>query len=427
MLRATVKSILIIIVTFAIFLTQGWLQETISRNEREVIRLYEALDVFGQIVPNYTSRMPAHREDGEVIRRQTVDGIVESGIAIDIYFEAATPWTLVTREDVDMEILNETLDAIAGGSAFHASQHRAILNELIAIDELSLFIYRHTSAPATQVLGVEIVGDNIEIEFAPEFDQTSFAYTDESLETPIPVILSDSEMLGSGFELGEIISIGYDLNQPLASRQQIRAEIIGYHHGTSMIQTILVPLSAWEIVQGDDLGFTTLEFIIDPTRNREMSIVIETIEEILSQFDAGFMSLILDLHDEEIRFVVQPMEETLSLLWLLYPVVIIVSLLIAVGLAFFLTLQNAKNVAVMRIFGATRNRAGLILWTEQMILCVIGLVLGLSFLIALGWGFGVLELLGVAGLYLIGVMVGAVVGILTITRHSPLELLQVKE
>jgi len=428
MTRATVKSILVIVVTFAVFLTQGWLQETINRNETEIARLYEAIDVFGQIVPNYRSNMPIGREEGEVIRRQTIDSLIESGVAVDIYFEALTPWALVTSEDDDMTILNETLAAIAGDSnVFQARQHREVLNELIAIDDLALFISRHTSGDLTQVPGVETAADNVMIEFAPEFDQDSFVYTADNLDTPIPVILSDVEMMINGFELGDIVSIGYDLNLAEASRGQIRAVIIGYHHGTAMTQTILVPLSAWEVVHGDYLGFTTLEFIVDPVLNRELPAVIETIEEITSRFGAGFMSLILDLQDEELRFVVQPMEETLSLLGLLYPVVIIVSMLIAAGLSFFLTLQNAKNVAVMRIFGATKKRAGLVLWIEQVILCLSGLALGLGLLIGLGWGFGVLGLLLVAGLYLIGVMIGSAAGIFTITRQSPLELLQVKE
>jgi len=428
MIRATLKSILVIVVTFAVFLTQGWLQETISRNEREIIRLYEAIDVFGQIVPNYRSHMPFGREEGEVIRRQTIDGVIESGVAIDIYFEALTPWALVTREDDDMTILNETLDAIAGDdNVFQASHHRGVLNELIALDDLDLFISRHTSGDIMQVPGVEMTADSVMIEFAQEFDQDCFIYTDDNLETPIPVILSDLEMMMHGFELGEIVSIGYDLNLAEASRGQVRAVIIGYHHGTTMTQTILVPLSAWEVVHQEYLGFTTLDFIIDPVLNKNMPANIEVIEEITSRFGAGFMSLILELQDEELRFVVQPMEETLSLLWLLYPVVIIVSMLIAIGLSFFLTLQNAKNVAVMRIFGATRIRAGLILWVEQVILCVSGLILGIGFLIAFGWGFGVLELVGIAGLYLFGIMVGSAAGIVTIIRHSPLELLQVKE
>ena len=110
-----------------------------------------------------------------------------------------------------------------------------------------------------------------------------------------------------------------------------------------------------------------------------------------------------------------------------YSVVIIISLMIASAASLFLTLQNTKNVAMMRIFGITRKKVGLILWVEQIILSLIGLTLGLALLSALGWGFNVLALFEIAGLYLVSVMIGSIIGIIMIVRQAPLELLQVKE
>jgi len=44
-----------------------------------------------------------------------------------------------------------------------------------------------------------------------------------------------------------------------------------------------------------------------------------------------------------------------------------------------------------------------------------------------GWGFGALPILAVAGIYFGGALLGAVAGVIVITRKSPLELLQVRE
>ena len=410
--RAWAKSILVILVVFAILLTQGWLQETIMRNEVEINRLFETTHVFGQIVPSDPTIVIQHREGGDVITRQTLDGLATSGLVDDIYFETMTPWALAAVPNADGTFPSEILGEIAGyGYDFDAGQHREYLNELIAIDQIDRFMSRNQST----------------IEFAPELDQEAFIYTDESFETPVPVILSEQIMTMNGFEFGDMVSIGYRLNRNPSLWEEMTAIIIGAHCGTRMERTILLPLSAWEFAPGDIVGFTTLQFMVDPMLNRELSVVRESIEEIITQSGAGFTSLMLDLQDEELRMVVQPMEENVSLLWLLYPVVIIISMLIAAGLSFFLTLQNAKNVAVMRIFGATRKRVGMILWTEQTVLCLSGLVLGLSFLIAFNWGFGVLDLLGIAGLYLLSVMIGSALGLFIITKYVPLELLQVKE
>jgi len=105
----------------------------------------------------------------------------------------------------------------------------------------------------------------------------------------------------------------------------------------------------------------------------------------------------LDIHDTELRFTVR-IRRNVALLWLLYPVVVIISLLIAAAASLFLTLQNTKNVAMMRVFGITRKKASLILWVEQIILCLIGLTLGLVLLSILGWGFDNLALFEISSL-----------------------------
>jgi len=418
MVRASVKSILVILVIFAILLTQGWLQETIRRSEREINRLYETTYVFGQIVPSNPNIVVQHREGGDVITRQTLDEIVTSGLVEDIYFETSTPWALIANPNVDGMFPFHIIDEIAGdGNDFDAWEHREFLNELIAIEDLDLFMSRHISS---NVHGLGVL-------FGSEYDQTSFVYTDESLETPIPIIVSEEIMMANEFEFGGILSIGYRLNRNPALWEEMTVVVVGMHQIPQMPRTILLPLSAWEFAPGDIIGFTTLQFMVDPALNRELPVVRERIEEIITQSGAGFTALRLDLQDEELRFVVQTMEENVSLLWLLYPVVVIVSMLIAMGLSFFLTLQNAKNVAVMRIFGGTRNKIGIILWIEQLVLCLGGLMLGFGLLAVLNWGFGILEILGIAGLYLFSVMIGSAIGLFIILRHAPLELLQVKE
>ena len=43
------------------------------------------------------------------------------------------------------------------------------------------------------------------------------------------------------------------------------------------------------------------------------------------------------------------------------------------------------------------------------------------------YGFGILEIIGIAGLHLLSVMIGSALGIVIMTQDSPLELLQVRE
>ena len=55
--------------------------------------------------------------------------------------------------------------------------------------------------------------------------------------------------------------------------------------------------------------------------------------------------------------VVIPMEQNLSLLKLLYPVAIVLSAIMGLGLLLLLMLQNAKVVAIMRVLGTSKNKS----------------------------------------------------------------------
>ena len=125
--------------------------------------------------------------------------------------------------------------------------------------------------------------------------------------------------------------------------------------------------------------------------------------------------------------VVIPMEQNLSLLKLLYPIAIALSAIIGFGLSLLLMLQGAKVAAIMRVLGTTRAKSRATLCTEQAVVCLFGLVLGLAVLAAMGWGFGFVSSLGLAAVYLAGAATGSVAGAVVVTNRPPLELLQVKE
>jgi hypothetical protein len=161
--------------------------------------------------------------------------------------------------------------------------------------------------------------------------------------------------------------------------------------------------------------------------NREITQIQEKITEITERKGAGDVPLGLFLDDEELRMVVIPMEQNLSLLSLLYPVTIVLSVIIGLGLSLLLMLQNAKVAAIQRVLGTSKIKARTTLCGEQMFICLFGLAVGLVMLAILGWGFGFASSLGLAGLYLAGAVAGMVAGAVVVTDRPPLELLQVRE
>jgi len=145
---------------------------------------------------------------------------------------------------------------------------------------------------------------------------------------------------------------------------------------------------------------------------------------------AGTGDLRFMIWDEELKVVVGQLGKNISLLKVLYPVVIAVSVLIGVGLCFLLLLQATREAAIMRVLGTTRTTVRLALIVEPLILSILGGFIGLG-IVWLVWRPEGLVIAGPllisAGLYLAGVLVGLVLGAISVTNKKPIELLQVKE
>ena len=107
-----------------------------------------------------------------------------------------------------------------------------------------------------------------------------------------------------------------------------------------------------------------------------------------------------------------------------------VSALIALGLALLLVIQSAREAAILRVLGTPKGKTWVMLGGGQVLLCLLGLLLGLAALTLLRQD--VAAVLGgpsllCAGLYLAGSLCGTIAGAAYVTKDKALELLQVKE
>ena len=141
--------------------------------------------------------------------------------------------------------------------------------------------------------------------------------------------------------------------------------------------------------------------------------------------ESTLISHTVELNDGELRLVIMPLEDNLHLLRILYPVAIITSFVLALGLSLLLILQNAKNVAILRVLGSPKRKTRVNLFLEQISVCLSGLIPGFIAILVLGVGFGTAGML--AGVYLAGAVTGTITGVVFISRKTPLELLQVRE
>jgi len=195
---------------------------------------------------------------------------------------------------------------------------------------------------------------------------------------------------------------------------------------SDMGNAVLIPGWAAEDLMGFLLRPATFNFSINPAYNRNLSYVRTGLERIMTMGDPlGIPPSVLQFHDRELRVVIGSLEQSLLLLSLLYPVAISTAIAIGGGLAMLIVLQNAKNAAIMRVLGTSRKKTALTLWSEQIVICLLGLVIGLVAMAISGWSLAGMFLL--SSMYLGGVMLGSLAGSLLVTRRAPLDLLQVRE
>ena len=124
------------------------------------------------------------------------------------------------------------------------------------------------------------------------------------------------------------------------------------------------------------------------------------------------------------------MERICNLLESLFPIVVVAAAMVGLLISGLIILQSAKEAAFLRILGVTKKRVCYMLTLEQVLLCVLGIILvvcGLALCSpVLFWG-STETLVICYALYFLGCICGAAAAAVYETRGRVLELLQIKE
>jgi hypothetical protein len=440
--RQRAKTLLVTSIALFFVLALGYLQTAIESTESEIGNLYSNTIVTGEIrQANFRENAPG-RLHNNVIRKQTIKEV--NALVINTLIQSCHEFAVLTPASEDGS-LPENWDILAGINInANLSDNLSAFDTLVGINDLERFARLNSRGagdnfssfswtPNEEVSWIrdwQTYADfaQMYINFDRGFDPKDFVFAEGS---PIPIIINNQIMGSRGFEFGDIVYLSASTILYSWIWDHTPAVIVGVHNRIALpnqiIRSTLMPGEALEHIVGDELRYFSMRFEIDPVYNHEITRVQNEITEITEHISAGEVSLRLFLDDEELRMVVIPMEQNLSLLRLLYPVAIVLSIIIGLGLSMLLMLQYAKVAAIKRVLGTSRKKVRTTLCAEQMLICMIGLVLGLVIITILGWGFGFASSLGLAGLYLAGAVAGMIIGAVVITNRPPLELLQVKE
>jgi ABC-type antimicrobial peptide transport system permease subunit len=176
------------------------------------------------------------------------------------------------------------------------------------------------------------------------------------------------------------------------------------------------PVAFSEIVLSDNEKVSEINALLD-------EMIDDSMEHYISEF-SGSSSYYTDVSElENVRRV-------RDLLTSLFPIAVTAALLIGAVVPILIIIQSSKEAAIMRVLGTTKKRTIVILALEQIILCILGIVIATGVLLIYNAGLFILSgstLAVCALIYLVASIMAAIIAAAATTNKKALELLQVKE
>jgi hypothetical protein len=393
--RSGMKSILTIAVAAAFVLAMGWLRWMIDRNQAEVDRLYNSTVVQAEIL--YKNPDISSPSGYGMFGKDVVEGVLRSGFVESTYLEAIAQRTQIGG-------INRNSESQQADIAIRGINH------------------------ADTFFNIKLQGATVE--YADGWDGNLFSKTwkpEEIQASNIPAVFPVDFSDQYNLKLGDtvVLTDEYNVSYSYLVAGKYSEGNVSYND-----KATLLPLTALEVMEGERLHYQVARFSLDPSRNRELETFRTRMDVLLANYNKRALPLKMVYWDEELRSVVQPLEKSLSLLQVLYPVTVIVAVLIGLGLSLLLVMQSARDAAILRVLGIPSGQVRGMYTIQQLLLSLFGVFMGLAGVAILrNEATALLEkqlIFGVV-LFLGGALLGAMFGVYLTTNKNPLALLQVKE
>lgn len=413
--RSKAKSLLVFLLAALFTVGLAAIRVSILSSAAKVDELYETVSVNLELVKRDSSIYV----EGGFISQSTMDRIADTGFISNFYAEAECGVLDITREDAR--------DAAGGAPAVApdpSQEPQGPLYSLRSFSDLDGFLSGS--------------GSGVDILYHAGWDEGMFsrdwrAYDEaHSRQAVLPVLLPQGLYEEYRITPGERIIVQIKRG----SNTDVRLmEAAGMYTGAvsgGSAPVILTPAGAMDVIMKGSPYYSAARFSIDPAKNRELSAFRAALDAIINADSAGLVPLRTLLWDEDLRNVIEPLENSIRLMEVLYPVALALSLLAAAGVSALLILTEAREAAIMRVLGTTKLRSRVMLVLQIVFVVLAGLLIGLTAALAwsgsagLAWAiFGMSALCAAA--YLVCAVAGSAAGAVTVTNRPPLELLQVKE
>ena len=440
-LRAPLKAIISFIAAMLTIIAISQMRISIIRTQIEIQRLYNTIPVHASIKPRSSIDSAPFHDIGNLIRAWAVHGILDIENTYDAYLESGHSWAIITPCAADRSLPEDWLALAGVNRDTGIIDNTYLYDTLLAVSDTDIYISRNSKSFVDEIPGISrylsdgSLVEDLVITYAPGYGESSFMYADNK---PIPVIVSEKTMEERGISYGDTVFISYAIltseNFSIISWESWQhrlATVIGSHNrniiNNHMRDATLLPLAAMENMLYNEIGYMTLDFLIQSADDNDPAATRDTLIGIAEDTRAGWVALSLSVRDEELKAAVGSLEKTLALLEFLYPITFITAVVIGFGIAILLMNQYALNAAIMRVLGLPGYKIVLIYLAEFMLINILGIIAGITVLQIFRQGFIYRDIPVFTGAYLMAVLAGSVIGAWLITHRSPLELLQVRE
>lgn len=430
--RSKVKSFMLIFLAAAFIIGLSAINLSTVNNEKHLDELYQTIKVDVEVVKN-NSFVEYSGVGHGFIYEKLIDEIMQSGFIEDYYVEGASLASSVFAVN-DGKINRSVIEKNAHILAIDNTEEFFRPEALISDKYITVSIVDSNGEADDEIYDFSRNGSNVKVSYMDGWDESLFTenWKEKTENQLYPVIVPRS--LYESLAIDENGEIAFS---SIASKKQpldicvVAGVYDGYVIGDA--NPILMPRSALQALTKEKMLYKKVSFTIDSNKNRKINEFKTLANEILAKEENSIIETRLLMWDEELKKAVEPLEESISLMKLLYPITIALSVVISAGFSMLLIMLLSKDAAMMRIIGTTKLRSRMALCLQTIIPCIIGLIISSVVIILYSYqssnlNVGLInQLIFCTMLYLVSTIIGSMIYSIKLTNRQPLEMLQVKE
>lgn len=370
------------ILTVVFSVTLIYMDKNVVDNRKKIEELYQDSKVVASIV----KRKPGEDDSQQgFVRKKTVDALRETDFVSEFYLESAGERAfLMLPSQQERSEWTYDLSTFRNCSGFYGIDDPDRMMRKFSAAGEARFTYGEgwsekifsEVSPNQEVTGNTVFDITGYID--PELLSGKTVWEKAKLLKTVPAVLSDTMTERFHLTMGD----RFYIFERRGGGVLVECVVAGTHTGISMkemTEPIIISRAALEKINelaNYDTLYSAVDCVVDSRKNREIEQFQKIAEAVLGRQDSGTVDLSLIIRDEELRFVVRPLEKKLELLRALIPVTIGISLVAVFGICMIYGLQNKKEAAIMRSLGRTKIYTIGFFSTEQIFACTAGLLVG---------------------------------------------------